>query len=299
MPCTSTRRSTPWLARQAADATGVGVQRTDLCRATARAASFPGVHAGKRSMGSRYYLQCGKAEGRELERRSLLERVAQPSPRSRKRVNAWSPGRRWRRASRPCAASWQSRCASAACSWPATQRTSPGRGRQGLNLATADVGFLSRALEIHYREQSTSALDRYSELCLRRVWKAERFSWWFTSLMHHFPDNGEFGQKIQEAEPRDFHLRRDLCAPLRPRRKNCVACRWNRPGTARATSTQTRVYPPMQITWIALGESLPDPSSAWDLDAAPAPGLLAAGGGRTGRRPVAGSLQPRDLPVVQ
>ena len=76
----------------------------------------------------------------------------------------------------------------------------PPTGAKGLNLATADVGFLSRALEIHYREGSKSALDRYSELCLRRVWKAERFSWWFTSLMHRFPENGEFGQKIQEAE---------------------------------------------------------------------------------------------------
>ncbi len=76
----------------------------------------------------------------------------------------------------------------------------PPTGAKGLNLATADVGYLARALEIFYREQSASALDRYSELCLRRVWKAERFSWWFTSLMHRFPDNGEFGQKIQEAE---------------------------------------------------------------------------------------------------
>ena len=76
----------------------------------------------------------------------------------------------------------------------------PPTGAKGLNLATADVGYLSRALEIHYRERSSTALDRYSELCLRRVWKAERFSWWFTSLMHRFPDTGEFGQKIQEAE---------------------------------------------------------------------------------------------------
>lgn len=76
----------------------------------------------------------------------------------------------------------------------------PPTGAKGLNLATADVGYLSRALEIYYREQSSSALDRYSDLCLRRVWKAERFSWWFTSLMHRFPDTGEFGQKIQEAE---------------------------------------------------------------------------------------------------
>jgi p-hydroxybenzoate 3-monooxygenase len=76
----------------------------------------------------------------------------------------------------------------------------PPTGAKGLNLAAADVGYLSRALEIFYRERSSSALDRYSDLCLRRVWKAERFSWWFTSLMHRFPDTGEFGQKIQDAE---------------------------------------------------------------------------------------------------
>jgi p-hydroxybenzoate 3-monooxygenase len=76
----------------------------------------------------------------------------------------------------------------------------PPTGAKGLNLAAADVGYLARALEIFYRERSPSALDRYSDLCLRRVWKAERFSWWFTSLMHRFPDTGEFGQKIQEAE---------------------------------------------------------------------------------------------------
>lgn len=76
----------------------------------------------------------------------------------------------------------------------------PPTGAKGLNLATADVGYLSRALQVFYREHSASALDHYSELCLRRIWKAERFSWWLTSLMHRFPDTGEFGQKIQEAE---------------------------------------------------------------------------------------------------
>ena len=47
---------------------------------------------------------------------------------------------------------------------------------------------------------ATTELDRYSERCLRRVWKAVRFSWWFTTLMHRFPDTGDFGQRIQEAE---------------------------------------------------------------------------------------------------
>ena len=76
----------------------------------------------------------------------------------------------------------------------------PPTGAKGLNLAASDVGYLWRALADHYADRSNAGIDTYSERCLRRVWKAERFSWWFTSLMHKFPDNGAFGQKIQEAE---------------------------------------------------------------------------------------------------
>ena len=75
----------------------------------------------------------------------------------------------------------------------------PPTGAKGLNLATGDVGFLSRALAEHYRG-SDHGIDTYSERCLRRVWKAERFSWWFTSLMHRFPETGDFGLKMQRAE---------------------------------------------------------------------------------------------------
>jgi p-hydroxybenzoate 3-monooxygenase len=75
----------------------------------------------------------------------------------------------------------------------------PPTGAKGLNLAVADVRYLSRAL-IDYYGGSEQGIDTYSQRCLRRVWKAERFSWWMTSLMHRFPDNGEFGQKIQHAE---------------------------------------------------------------------------------------------------
>jgi p-hydroxybenzoate 3-monooxygenase len=60
----------------------------------------------------------------------------------------------------------------------------PPTGAKGLNLAASDVRYLSRALVDHYRERSTAGIDAYSDACLRRVWKAERFSWWFTSLMH-------------------------------------------------------------------------------------------------------------------
>ncbi|HEX2540416.1 MAG TPA: 4-hydroxybenzoate 3-monooxygenase [Caldimonas sp.] len=76
----------------------------------------------------------------------------------------------------------------------------PPTGAKGLNLAAADVGVLARALAEHYAEQSDAGIDAYSARCLRRVWRAERFSWWFTSLMHRFPDTGDFGMKMQQAE---------------------------------------------------------------------------------------------------
>jgi p-hydroxybenzoate 3-monooxygenase len=76
----------------------------------------------------------------------------------------------------------------------------PPTGAKGLNLAASDVGYLADGLIEHYAERSGSGLDVYSERCLRRIWKAERFSWWFTSLMHRFPEAGEFGQRLQHAE---------------------------------------------------------------------------------------------------
>lgn len=76
----------------------------------------------------------------------------------------------------------------------------PPTGAKGLNLAATDVKYLSSAFIEHYRDGSDAGIDHYSATCLRRIWKAERFSWWLTSLMHRFPDTGGFGQKIQEAE---------------------------------------------------------------------------------------------------
>ena len=76
----------------------------------------------------------------------------------------------------------------------------PPTGAKGLNLAASDVHYLARGLVEHYQEHSRAGIDAYSDRCLRRVWKAVRFSWWFTSLMHRFPDTEGFGQKIQEAE---------------------------------------------------------------------------------------------------
>jgi len=76
----------------------------------------------------------------------------------------------------------------------------PPTGAKGLNLAATDVKYLSGALIEYYRDKTAAGIDHYSEKCLARVWKAERFSWWFTSLMHRLPEGGEFGQKVQEAE---------------------------------------------------------------------------------------------------
>jgi len=76
----------------------------------------------------------------------------------------------------------------------------PPTGAKGLNLAASDVHYLSRAFIEHYAERSAAGIDGYSDACLRRVWRASRFSWWFTSLMHKFPDTGTIGQKLQHAE---------------------------------------------------------------------------------------------------
>ena len=76
----------------------------------------------------------------------------------------------------------------------------PPTGAKGLNLAASDVKYLSGALIEYYAEKSSAAIDGYSQKALRRIWKAERFSWWLTTLMHRFPDSEGFGQKLQEAE---------------------------------------------------------------------------------------------------
>ena len=76
----------------------------------------------------------------------------------------------------------------------------PPTGAKGLNLAASDVRFLARALIEALVEGRDAGIDHYSDVCLRRVWKAERFSWWFTSLTHRFPETGAIGAKLQRAE---------------------------------------------------------------------------------------------------
>jgi p-hydroxybenzoate 3-monooxygenase len=76
----------------------------------------------------------------------------------------------------------------------------PPTGAKGLNLAASDVHYLSQALREFYDEKASAGIDGYSATALARVWKAVRFSWWMTSMLHKFPDTGEFGARIQLAE---------------------------------------------------------------------------------------------------
>ncbi len=75
----------------------------------------------------------------------------------------------------------------------------PPTGAKGLNLASSDVYTLYHAMRKTYHEGRSDLLEKYSEICLRRIWKAERFSWWMTSVLHKFDEDG-FNQRIQQAE---------------------------------------------------------------------------------------------------
>ena len=76
----------------------------------------------------------------------------------------------------------------------------PPTGAKGMNLAFADVVVLSRALEAFYRIRRNDLLENYSAACLRRVWKAQRFSWWMTQIMHRFPNESAFDRRRQLSE---------------------------------------------------------------------------------------------------
>jgi p-hydroxybenzoate 3-monooxygenase len=76
----------------------------------------------------------------------------------------------------------------------------PPTGAKGLNLAASDIYFLSKALIAYYKQDDESGLETYSAKALARVWKAERFSWSMTKLLHNFPAEGEFDRKMQRAE---------------------------------------------------------------------------------------------------
>jgi len=76
----------------------------------------------------------------------------------------------------------------------------PPTGAKGLNLAASDIHFLSNALIAFYKDGQTDLMDSYSDKCLDRIWKAERFSWWMTTVLHRFPDQNSFDRGIQLAE---------------------------------------------------------------------------------------------------
>jgi p-hydroxybenzoate 3-monooxygenase len=76
----------------------------------------------------------------------------------------------------------------------------PPTGAKGLNLAVADVRVLAQALVNFYKFEDRDLLDRYSEICLRRVWKVQRFSWWMTSMLHCFQNEDSYAQHLHLAE---------------------------------------------------------------------------------------------------
>ncbi|RYC11772.1 4-hydroxybenzoate 3-monooxygenase [Ciceribacter ferrooxidans] len=76
----------------------------------------------------------------------------------------------------------------------------PPTGAKGLNLAASDVHYLFEGLREYYAERKAAGLDAYSSRALSRIWKAERFSWSMTMLLHRFPEDGDFGSRVQEAE---------------------------------------------------------------------------------------------------
>jgi p-hydroxybenzoate 3-monooxygenase len=76
----------------------------------------------------------------------------------------------------------------------------PPTGARGLNSAASDIYYLYHGLVDHYQNGDDTKLDAYSEKALARVWKAQRFSWWMTTLLHRFPDNIPYDQKLQDTD---------------------------------------------------------------------------------------------------
>ena len=81
----------------------------------------------------------------------------------------------------------------------------PPTSAKGLNTSASDVNCLYRGLRQFYETRGTSGIDSYSEVALSRVWNAERFSWWFSSLMQRYPDHSKFDFIIQVAELQFLH----------------------------------------------------------------------------------------------
>lgn len=90
----------------------------------------------------------------------------------------------------------------------------PPTGAKGLNTAASDIHYLYHALIQHYQDKDDEGIDRYSERALARVWKAERFSWWMTTLLHRFPEQTDFDLKMQLAEIEFLRANRDAQSVL-------------------------------------------------------------------------------------
>ena len=95
----------------------------------------------------------------------------------------------------------------------------PPTGAKGLNTAASDVHYLYHGLRQSYETGETEGIDGYSEKALRRIWKAERFSWWFSSMMHRYPDQSEFDLKMQRS---DLDYLRDSAAQQKAFAENYV-----------------------------------------------------------------------------
>ena len=90
----------------------------------------------------------------------------------------------------------------------------PPTGAKGLNLAVRDVQVLAEALVAWYRDGDRTKLDAYSETCLRRVWRAEHFSWWMTTMLHRSPDDDEFTLRLQQSQLRYLRTSRVAATSL-------------------------------------------------------------------------------------
>ena len=117
----------------------------------------------------------------------------------------------------------------------------PPTGAKGLNLAAARRALARQALAEYYRDGSDAGSTSYSRARWRRVWKAERFSWWFTTLLHRFPDDGAFGARMQRAELDYLVASRRRRRPRWPRTTS--ACRSKVIQSAKTVATNRRFRP--------------------------------------------------------
>jgi p-hydroxybenzoate 3-monooxygenase len=90
----------------------------------------------------------------------------------------------------------------------------PPTGAKGLNLAVRDVAALAEALVAWYRDGHVALLEAYSETCLRRVWRAEHFSWWMTTMLHRAPEDDEFTLRLQQSQLRYLRTSRVAATSL-------------------------------------------------------------------------------------